>query len=93
MTRDYGEEISLRIGIHSGPVIAGVIGTQKPFYDVWGDTVNMAARMESFGESGKIQISEPTKALLEADFVVKKRGTVEIKGKGKVVTWNLIDRR
>lgn len=92
MTRDYGEQISLRIGIHSGPVIAGVIGTQKPFYDVWGDTVNMAARMESFGESGKIQISEATKALLEADFVIKKRGTVDIKGKGKVVTWNLIDR-
>ena len=93
MSHDYGEEIALRIGIHSGRVVAGVIGTQKPFYDVWGDTVNFAARMESFGQSGCIQISEDTKNLLEAKYVVEKRGRVDIKGKGKVTTWNLLSRR
>lgn len=82
-----GEEVQLRIGIHSGPAIAGVIGTSKVFYDVWGDTVNTASRMESHGEPGRIQITGATRALLEDRFKTSERGVVEIKGVGPMDTW------
>jgi adenylate cyclase len=86
---EMGEKIELRIGIHSGPVVAGVIGTKKPFYDVWGDTVNTAARMESFGTNGKIQVTAETKMALEGDFSFVERGRVNIKGKGDLDLWYL----
>ncbi|MEZ4909235.1 MAG: adenylate/guanylate cyclase domain-containing protein [Saprospiraceae bacterium] len=72
----------LRIGIHSGPIVAGIIGKKKFSYDLWGDTVNMAARMESNGQIGKIQVSENTYQLLKDDFTFEKVPNVEIKGKG-----------
>jgi adenylate cyclase len=85
-----GRALSIRIGISSGPVVAGVVGTKKFFYDVWGDTVNVASRMESSGEPGKIQVSEATYALLKDKFDFEARGEIEIKGKGKMRTWFLI---
>ena len=83
----------VRIGIASGPVVAGVVGTRKFFYDVWGDTVNTASRMESTGEPGKIQMTARTHALLVHGFVLEERGVVEVKGKGPMRTWFPIRRK
>ncbi|PIB25825.1 hypothetical protein BFP76_12535 [Amylibacter kogurei] len=85
-------DITLQCGIHSGPVVAGVIGTQKPFYDVWGDTVNLAARLETNAKPNHIQISDSTKQLLTGDFQFQKRGRIALKGKGKVEIWYILDR-
>jgi class 3 adenylate cyclase len=79
--------IDVRIGINSGPVIAGVIGTRRFQYDVWGDAVNTASRMESHGVPGKIQITEATLRLIEDRFECVPRGTIEVKGKGPMDTW------
>ncbi len=87
-----GIPLSLRIGIHSGPVIAGVIGALRFSYDVWGDTVNTASRMESHGKPGRIQLSADTRARLGNDFVFEARGPVYIKGKGEMETWWLAGR-
>jgi adenylate cyclase len=84
-----GRTVPVRIGIASGPVVAGVIGTRKLFYDVWGDAVNTASRMESTGEPGKIQISSATHDLLKGRFGLKERGFVEVRGKGTMQTWFL----
>lgn len=84
---ETGTELDVRIGIHSGPVIAGVIGTVRFCYDVWGDTVNTASRMESQGEPGRIQLSANTMALLVQGFHGRQRGMVDIKGKGMMETW------
>ncbi len=84
-----GEKLGLRIGIHSGPVVAGVIGTRKFSYDLWGDTVNTASRMESHSEPGKIQVTETTRDLLAAHFHLTERGTIAVKGKGEMRTWFL----
>jgi len=75
---------SMRVGIHSGALVAGVVGTKKFTYDVWGDTVNTAARMESGGEPGKINISQSTYNLVKNDFDFEHRGKVYVKGKGEV---------
>ncbi len=83
----------LRIGIASGPVVAGVIGHHKFAYDLWGDTVNTAARMESHGIPGEIQISPSTHDHLRSSHRMTQRGTVEVKGKGPVPTWLLTGRR
>jgi len=85
--------LELRIGINSGPVVAGVIGRKRFLYDLWGDAVNTASRMESHGTSGRIQITRATKELLEDEFVCEPRGTIPLKGKGETETWYLVGRR
>ena len=85
-----GHDLRLRIGISSGPVVAGVIGRRRFLYDLWGDTVNMASRMESHGTPDVIQITRPTWELLRDDFVIEPLGVVDVKGKGEVETWSLV---
>jgi len=85
--------VDFRIGLNSGPVIAGVIGHRKYQYDLWGDTVNTASRMESGGTPGKIQITRETYELICDDFDCEPRGTVMVKGKGELETWYLVGHR
>lgn len=82
-----GGSVRLRIGLHTGPVVAGVIGTHKFAYDLWGDTVNVASRMESTGEPGRIQVTREVVEKLTDGFAVSRRGQVKIKGKGLMPSW------
>jgi len=91
--RFSGHEISLRIGINSGPVVAGIIGTHKFAYDLWGDVVNTASRMESEGVPGSIQMTPATYELIRDEFVCEPRGVVSVKGKGDMNTYILVARR
>jgi guanylate cyclase len=79
--------VSFRIGINSGAMIGGVIGKRKFVYDVWGDAVNVASRMESHGLGGAVQITQATYELIKDEFVCEPRGTVNVKGKGEMKVW------
>ncbi len=91
--RFNGHDISLRIGINSGPVVAGIVGTHKFAYDLWGDVVNTASRMESEGVAGSIQLTPATYELIRDKFVCEPRGVVSVKGKGDMNTYILVSRR
>ena len=91
-TDDTGAPMTIRVGISSGTVVAGVIGKSKFVYDLWGDPVNTAGRMESYGLPGCVQVSEATQHLLEKSHRLDYRGEIDIKGKGKAHTWFLSGR-
>ena len=82
-----GHRLSFRLGINSGSVIAGVIGRRKFVYDVWGDAVNVASRMESHGLGGAVQVTRATYELIKDEFDCEPRGTVDVKGKGEMEVW------
>lgn len=89
------QEFKLRIGIATGPVIAGIVGASKPQYDIWGDTVNVASRMESTGVVGRIQITSETADIIQRvratthdeELSLEKRGPIQVKGKGNLITY------
>ena len=93
MTGPDGSPLRVRIGINTGPVVAGVIGRKKFIYDLWGDAVNLASRMESHGVPGGIHVSESTFRKLEGRYVLESRGVIPIKGKGNLPTWLLLGRK
>jgi class 3 adenylate cyclase len=87
-----GQPLAVRIGIDTGPVVAGVIGTSKFIYDLWGDTVNTASRMESQGVAGCIQVTARTYERLRDGYRFERRGPIPVKGKGEIVTYFLVGR-
>lgn len=87
MSDKFPDGLKIRIGLHAGPAVAGVIGNKKPFYDVWGETVNTASRMESHGEPGRIQVTTAVKEELVDVYAFEPRGIVIVKGMGSVKTW------
>ena len=90
---EQNQSFSIRIGINTGPVVAGVIGLKRFIYDLWGDTVNVASRMESHGLAGSIQVSEATYECLKEQYLFEKRGVIEVKGKGRMTAYLLTGRR
>ncbi|MDJ0516902.1 MAG: adenylate/guanylate cyclase domain-containing protein [Trichodesmium sp. MO_231.B1] len=92
-TTDIGKQFQIRIGINTGPVVAGVIGKKKFIYDLWGDAVNVASRMESSGEAGKIQVTTTTYELLKDKYIFEKRGMIAVKGRGRMLTYWLLGKK
>ncbi|MEG3839980.1 adenylate/guanylate cyclase domain-containing protein [Microcoleus sp. herbarium14] len=93
LSAETGEKLAIRIGINSGPVVAGVIGVSKFTYDLWGDTVNVAARMEATGFAGRIQVTDVTYELLKDQYLFERRGVIPVKGKGDMMTYWLLEKR
>lgn len=91
--REHGQSLHIRIGFHTGPVVAGVIGTQKFSYDLWGDTVNTASRMESHGVEDGIQVTETTYQRLQDKYLFEERGVIDVKSKGEMKTYLLTSRK
>jgi class 3 adenylate cyclase len=83
----YGTDLKMRIGLNSGNVVAGVIGLRKFTYDLWGDAVNVASRMESTGALGRVHVSEFTAKLLPPEYELENRGVVDVKGVGQMSTY------
>ena len=93
MRDPQGRGVAMRIGLASGPVVAGVVGSRRFFYDVWGDAVNVASRMESTDPTGHIQVPQNLYERLRDEFAFVERGDIDIKGKGVMHTWYLVGRR
>jgi class 3 adenylate cyclase len=93
MRHAHGSGLAVRVGMHVGPAVAGVIGLRKFTYDVWGDTVNTASRMESTGMPGRLQVTSETRDRMAGDFEFERRGIIDVKGKGPTETWFLLRRR
>jgi adenylate cyclase len=92
--REFGRHrLAFRIGINSGPVVAGVIGRKKFSYDLWGAAVNVASRMETYGESGTVQITRNTYELIKNDFTLEAKGTVNVRGAGELEIWHVLGRK
>src|SRR6185312_10447587 len=89
----HGKAVPIRIGMANGPVVAGVVGSRRFFYDVWGDAVNVASRMETTDSVGRIQVPETIYERLKDDFVLQARGSIDVKGKGVMRTWYLVGRK
>jgi adenylate cyclase len=89
LSASHGVDLKVRVGIASGPVMAGVLGADKFSYDVWGETVNLASRLESHGLPGKIQVSNAVREALGDSFVFESCGPIEVKGVGWLETWLL----
>ena len=88
-----GRLLTFRIGMNSGPVVAGIIGRKKFIYDLWGDAVNIASRMESQGQSQAIQITQATYELIKDDFICQSRGSIDVKGSGAMEIWHILGER
>lgn len=90
---EVGRPLQVRVGLHTGRAMAGVIGRRKFIYDIWGDAVNVASRMETTGVAGRIQVTEAVEAALRGEYLFEERGEIEIKGIGNMRTFFLVGKK